>query len=688
MTEGIVPRSVTVGGVEYVNELQFNDKLGKSFTKAINEAVAGKDWPAVTVNVQRLHELLSTTVEGMSPPVQKGLRAALDNAAKQAEAEDQWSVLEIILSIFALGIPFLVDSVHESSHEHGRRLARAPVDRMDRRPMTAELRACTDSPLCDAFKHLPATGVGVGKVRMLSENREYWARHWSLVGQAKESIDITYFSLERDVYGLALLGHTLSRMRKGVKDVRIMTDAIAGIGGPGGVTVPGFGKDYLDELATAGAKVAIYNPLWTRPFRAGHLGLVASNHDKILTVDGKHAITGGRNIGREYLTQPEDMKAAWRDMDVEIEGERATAALRESVRREFEREDMVSYAGKEVLGNWTRRDIELLGTYLMMDEWMSAPSLSEAEIAALKDDPKKRNALADSLVERAISRLPSEGVTRQPSKSDREFLKQQALELCAYAHLRGSKEAAAKLPMDEATISVLDKTAQSNTGAQDDIGPSLTALVAAAKKRIVIENPYLVMTEGMLEALEVASRNGVEITILTNSPLSTDSDITQAFFLEDFPYILARLPTARIFVATGSRKFHTKSATVDDQVAWFSTYNLDLLSGNINSEVGAALYSRAAATRLRERLDLDMSERRNGFLEYTIKRDPETRQAILRDGKPIVDFGPDNHLSKQVLEYYRKMRRTWTGRRRRFDLFAPLRHSPLRQPAPTAGRRQ
>ena len=44
-----------------------------------------------------------------------------------------------------------------------------------------------------------------------------------------------------------------------------------------------------------------------------------------------------------------------------------------------------------------------------------------------------------------------------------------------------------------------------------------------------------------------------------------------------------------VFVATGDRKFHGKSAVIDDDQSVVSTYNLDLLSGFVNGEVGAVV---------------------------------------------------------------------------------------------------
>ena len=55
----------------------------------------------------------------------------------------------------------------------------------------------------------------------------------------------------------------------------------------------------------------------------------------------------------------------------------------------------------------------------------------------------------------------------------------------------------------------------------------------------------------------------MKITIVTNSLESTDSAVTQGFFLNDWKELEARVPSARIFVATGQRKFHAKAFVLD-----------------------------------------------------------------------------------------------------------------------------
>lgn len=94
-----------------------------------------------------------------------------------------------------------------------------------------------------------------------------------------------------------------------------------------------------------------------------------------------------------------------------------------------------------------------------------------------------------------------------------------------------------------------------------------------------------------MRLLEEAARCGVAITIVTNSPVSSDNALSQAFFLEQWPELLARMPTMRLFVA-GRANLHTKAVTFDGQIGMVGTCNLDPLSMAFNSEVMAAMWSR------------------------------------------------------------------------------------------------
>lgn len=530
------------------------------------------------------------------------------------------------------------------------------------------------------FDNLTAAGSGLAHTRILSKNLDSWNARWDMLNDAKTSIDVSYFSFERDVFGMALLGGMLKKQKEGVK-VRIMTDAMADNLGQRGFKMPLRGKDFLQELVNHGGEAYLYNPLWKRPGQVINFdySALASNHDKLFVVDGKKGITGGRNIGIDYLTEAIDRPGAWRDMDMEFNGEGPAKGLIKALEVEIGDGTVARKIGKDDFGNWSKKDIQLIGAYRMMDLWLNDPALPDSEKAFLRKDPAARAKMAQDLVKRALDLLKFDLPDRAPNKKDLEQLNEMAAELVTQLEARGSRKTcqADRLPEHAAEVKIIDQTSAAANQRIKGMAPALKELVQSATKELVIENPYVVLTEDMMQQLEKASARGVQIKIITNSPLSTDSAVTQAFFLEDWQMVLARCPNARIFVATGDRKFHTKSAVADGEVSFVSTYNLDLLSGHVNSEVGALVKSKEVAADLKREFDQDISDPANGFLEYKIQKDA-AGNAILKDGRPIPVFGPEDHLPQEILDDYAKKRKLWGQTlRNNVPYLKPLRH-PVR----------
>lgn len=530
-----------------------------------------------------------------------------------------------------------------------------------------------------AFDSLKVPG-GPAKARILDDGLDAWNARMDLIENAKTSIDSSYFIVEKDPYGFAFLGGLLKKQLEGVP-VRMSIDAMADTFGKNGFKAPGKGKDFLQELVNHGGEAYVYHPVYERPLDAlkGDYSVLASNHDKILVADGKVGITGGRNIAQDYYANPKDLKGAWRDMDVLLDGPGAAAGLKEAFDAELVNGGASHAVSKDRLGNWDKKDIQMLGAYEMMDVWLKAPAFSEGQKTALRGDKVAQAKLAAELVQSVLPKVQAdlpEKLRREPSKDDLEFLTEQATALVTHLEARGSRAhydaGAASTHQTEAKI--IDQTSAASGQRVNNMAPALTALVEGASKRIVIENPYVVLTQDMLGALERAAKRGVQIDIITNSPLSTDSDVTQAFFLDDWKMILARCPDAHIYVATGDRKFHTKSAVIDDEETVVSTYNLDLLSGFVNGEVGAVVKSKELAADLTHAFEHDRADPANGFIEYTIQKDADGKP-VLKDGQPIAVFGPENHLPADVLETYRKKSNLWGNLvRNHVPQFKPLRH--------------
>lgn len=527
-----------------------------------------------------------------------------------------------------------------------------------------------------AFDGLKTIGGGPARAELLVDNLKSWNARWSMLEGATKTIDSTYFIMEKDPFGYAFLGHLLKKQREGV-EVRLLLDAMADTFGIKGFKLTGRGQDYLQELVNAGGQAGIYHPVHRRLGELHDYGALSCNHDKIIAVDDRVSMTGGRNIAIDYFADPRDMPTAWRDTDTLLEGAGPAVALRKGMDAELVGGSRaIDRIKPDQLGNLRKRDIELLGAYHMMDLWLKAPAFGEAEKAAFRANPATRVGLAEKLVADALARLPGEGITRAASKAERRFLFEQATRLVEQLEARGSRAVYdATREVHDTDVKILDQTSVI-AGRTNDFAASLATLCDSARERIVIQNPYVVLTEDMLQALERASQRGVEIIIGTNSPLSTDSAVTQAFFLEDWPHILARVPTARIFVLTGERKLHAKVGTIDDEISIVSTYNMDLLSGYVNSEIGAVMKSRSYTAAMKAAFVADAEDPKNGVVEYTIRRDASGK-AVLQDGKPIVEFGPEHHLPAKMLEEYAGRRFTWGLIREHLPQFGPLRHPKL-----------
>jgi phosphatidylserine/phosphatidylglycerophosphate/cardiolipin synthase-like enzyme len=97
----------------------------------------------------------------------------------------------------------------------------------------------------------------------------------------------------------------------------------------------------------------------------------------------------------------------------------------------------------------------------------------------------------------------------------------------------------------------------------------------------------------------------------------------------------------------------------------------------VNSEVGAVVESKEIAADLLAAFDADLADPANGFVEYRIQRDTHGRP-LLKNGEPLVEFGPEHHLPQELLEEYRGKRELWGNTLRdNFDYFGPLRHPKL-----------
>ncbi|HNV72435.1 MAG TPA: phosphatidylserine/phosphatidylglycerophosphate/cardiolipin synthase family protein, partial [Candidatus Ozemobacteraceae bacterium] len=462
--------------------------------------------------------------------------------------------------------------------------------------------AFAEDGLAGVFASLPSTPEGdATRVRLLAGNEEAWYARWHLIENAKESLTITYFIIDQDIFGYSFLGLLRKKARQGVT-IRLMVDDRF---------LRGAKKlsdyDELQELAREpNVEIKVYNPIERQllPALLDLRKVFISNHDKIIIADRRLCLTGGRNIGQDYFVQLGEFKNVFQDLDVVMEGPGVVQQLQKAFDEEW----------KALPNRVVRRDpINLVSQSAKLD-------------------------LSYHLMNRYLQGM---GVPDLQKLDFPRGLEKTARTLCA--QLAGFKKlssyASFRLFQGEriAPVRILDR--HSLLGTRRDIGPNLIRMIDAARDEILIQNAYVVLDEAAEAALRRASARGVKIILCTNSGESTNHPSTVAFFLTDWKRLLATMPTARILVyPKGMPCIHTKAFVFDRQIAVVGTYNLDPLSMVINSEVVAVIHDTSFARRLALRMDADFAK----CLEYKIRKEA--------DGRITVVFGPDAHTEAEVMK--------------------------------------
>lgn len=154
----------------------------------------------------------------------------------------------------------------------------------------------------------------------------------------------------------------------------------------------------------------------------------------------------------------------------------------------------------------------------------------------------------------------------------------------------------------------------------------LLDMIKNAKKRIVIENPYIVLTDEFRAALRIAHKNGVQITVITNSPQATDQKLVGAAWEESREFL--KTMNATIWEHPGSnpksdfskwkmrslknmfseKAIHTKMLIVDDMLA-VKSFNLDPRSQNHNLEIVVQIKSQEMSERAIKLVRSDITNR-------------------------------------------------------------------------------
>lgn len=425
-----------------------------------------------------------------------------------------------------------------------------------------------------------------------------------LINKAKYNIDLQYYIWENDSIGHLILAELLKAADRGVK-VRLLIDD------QNGTKLDAT----LKQLAAhPNFEIKLFNPYKFRKlrvidyaFRLKHIN--HRMHNKLIIADGAIAVTGGRNISREYFDASDNFQ--FTDMDILFYGTAVQHA--NDVFHEFWN-DNLSYSVPQLLGNGNQEQLAKLRQYY--------------ELTALqKDQLKKRIELAEKqinkhLKDRPINWAKAHFIADSPDK------------------IRGA-----------ATHNHL-------------IYSQMLNIMGEPKQHLELVSAYFVPTRKGTDYLVNLSKNDVRIRILTNSFLANDVAVVHAFYqkyrhdllqngikLYEFkPYIERNkrtwyeVVTGNVIPAKGKNtsSLHAKFFDIDG-IVFIGSFNFDPRSANLNSEVGLVVESDVLQKYISKSLDQYLPQ-----IAYELKLNKQGEIIWLdqhKDGS-IVEYKHDPETTK------------------------------------------
>jgi cardiolipin synthase len=159
--------------------------------------------------------------------------------------------------------------------------------------------------------------------RLLRDATENYPAWFDAISTAEHHIYFENYIIRDDTSGQRLAAALMSKASEGVS-VRLLYDWLGALG-----KTP---SRYWEALRSAGIEVRCFNPF--RPWRP--LGWVQRNHRKSLVVDGRIGFITGLCVGDEWVGDPTQGVAPWRDTGIEVRGP-VVAEIERAFRRMWSR---------------------------------------------------------------------------------------------------------------------------------------------------------------------------------------------------------------------------------------------------------------------------------------------------------------------------------------------------------------
>ncbi|WP_233840140.1 phospholipase D family protein [Dyella sp. 2HG41-7] len=515
------------------------------------------------------------------------------------------------------------------THAQIKRADTVVTARMDRDTTCDRDDHCaTPSPLLDAADKALADSTPDKPehvVTLLDDSQAAMVARINLIRAAKKSIDVQTYIWDQDDIGELALSELIGAARRGVQ-VRILADQLFSFEDP----------NLLAQLAlvSPNLQIRLYNPTFhnsqTPPleFAAGivccFMKFNQRMHNKLLLVDDAIGITGGRNYQDRYFNWDNDFDYV--DRDVMVGG---------PVANDMATSFNLFWNHKRAVPLTHLRDVNRL---IVRDPppqaWPGPHYVYPARVAVTQQEAEDNDWLTEHLLDDSMSVSKVEFFSDLPAKTE-EPSRRESREFTAH----------------------------------------LMHLVDNAKKEVILQTPYLVMSRRAEKIFKQLHRDNPspQIVVSTNSLASTDAFAVYALsykrrrtYLTKFGFDIYEMKPRAEFAndaylqanvddeeqgppstagSTGKshkrfpgtdrrpgffgsmgrrnrpaplispgRRFglHAKSLVVDDDLAMVGSHNFDPRSDHYNTEAGVIVYDHGFASELRDSI-LEATQPQNAW---------------------------------------------------------------------------
>ncbi len=425
-----------------------------------------------------------------------------------------------------------------------------------------------------------------------------------LINTAQYNLDLQYYIWEDDSIGHLMLAELLKAADRGVK-VRLLIDDQNG-------TKLDFTLKHLAKHPNF--EIRLFNPYRFRKLRVMDYVFRFKTinhrmHNKLIIADGAIAVTGGRNISREYFDAGENFQFS--DLDILFYGNVVDQA--NQVFQDFWNDDL-SYSVPQLLGNATQDQLAKLRKYY--------------ELTALQKDQLKRRI---ELAEKQIN----------------QHLKDRSINW-AKAHFVADSP---------------DKVRGKASGDQL-MYHQMSLIMGEPKHHLELVSAYFVPTRPGTDYLAQLVKNNVQVRVLTNSFMANDVPLVHAFYkkyrhdllqsgvkLYEFKPYIERNKRTWYEVVTGNvipaknknaSRLHAKFFDSDGMV-FIGSFNFDPRSANLNTELGLVIESPILQNQISTSLNQYLPQ-----IAYQLKLNPQGEVIWLdhqKDGS-IIEYIHDPESTK------------------------------------------